>query len=66
MHTSIDSGLWSIRSGFNGHTLHITQRSTGAVRSVSRSALPSAERMAQMTERQFDAACRRAFHGWRE
>lgn len=58
---SVDSKLWSVR-GFNAGGVHITQRASGAIRTVSRGVLPSDSALAAMTERQFDAVCREAFH----
>ena len=59
---SVDSKLWSVRS-YNDAYAHITQRASKTIRTVARSKLPSAERIAAMTERQFDNMCRAAFHG---
>lgn len=61
---SIDSKLWSIRSGFGNYTLHIIQRASGVTRTVSRSALPSDTELAMMSEARFNKLCRDAFHNW--
>lgn len=58
---SIDSKLWSVRA-YNAGGLHITQRASGAVRTVSRGALPSDNALAMMSETRFDRVCREAFH----
>lgn len=60
---SVDSPHWSIREGFGGHTLHVIQRASGKTVIVSRSAFPSAEEVAAMTEARFNRLCREAFHG---
>lgn len=59
---SIDSKLWRVRS-YNVAYATIEQRASGIARVVSRCDLPSAERLAAMSEKQFDRACRAAFHG---
>ncbi len=59
---SVDSKLWALRV-LNAAYAHVTQRASGVTRQVMRRALPSDSAIEQMTERQFDAACRKAFHG---
>lgn len=58
---SIDSKLWQVRS-YNDAYAHITQRASGVVRTVQRSMLPSADALAAMSERRFDAVLRELFH----
>lgn len=58
---SIDSKLWRVRS-YNDADAHITQRSTGAIRTVRRNLLPGVERLAAMHERTFDAVLSELFH----
>jgi hypothetical protein len=58
---SIDSKLWRVRA-YNDAYAQICQRASGTWRVVSRCDLPSAERLAAMTERQFDSTLREAFH----
>ena len=60
---NISSALWSLRAFNTGQVVHVTQRASGAIRTVNRSALPSDEKLAAMHERTFDAVCRAAFHG---
>lgn len=58
---SIDSKLWSVRSYNDGYA-HITQRASGAIRTVSRSTLPSVDELAMMHELTFNRIMREAFH----
>jgi hypothetical protein len=58
---NIDSSLWSVRSYGDG-SAHITQRSTGNIRTVNRSTLPSVDDLAQMHELKFNRIMREAFH----
>ncbi len=58
---SVDSSLWQVRA-YGDSLLHITQRSTGTIRTVKREALPSADEVAMMHELRFNRLCREAFH----
>jgi hypothetical protein len=58
---NVSSKLWQVRS-YNDAYADITQIASKTIRVVARSKLPSAERIAAMTERQFDSMCREAFH----
>jgi hypothetical protein len=58
----IESKLWRVVS-YNAAYAHITQKASGVIRTVSRSALPSVDALAQMKEQQFNRICREAFHG---
>jgi len=59
---SIDTKLWSVRSYNDGYA-HITQRASGAIRTVSRGTLPSVNELAMMHELRFNSVMREAFHG---
>lgn len=61
---SIDSKQWRVRS-YNDAYAEIEQRASRTWRVVFRSALPSAEQLAAMTEQRFNAVLRAAFHGER-
>lgn len=58
---NISSKLWAIRA-YAPHSIAITQKASKITRYVTQSHLPSFEQLAAMTERQFDATCRRVFH----
>ena len=58
---SIDSKLWRVRSYNDGYA-HITQVSTGVIRTIPRSKLPRADTLAAYSEGVFDACMRNAFH----
>lgn len=59
---NIESKLWKLES-FNGAYVHILQKASGAMHTVSRGTLPSDNALAMMHEKQFDKVCREAFHG---
>jgi hypothetical protein len=58
---NVESKLWKVVSRNDAYA-HITQKASGTIRTVSRGTLPSVERIAAMSERQFDSLCREAFH----
>lgn len=58
---NIDTKAWSVRSYNDGYA-HITQRASGVIRTVPRSALPSVETLAMMHELTFNRTMRNAFH----
>ncbi len=59
---NVDSKLWSMRS-YNDGYVHVTQRATGAIRTVSTGDVPSVHRISMMHESAFDALARKLFHG---
>lgn len=57
-----ESKLWKAIS-YNDGDVHIIQKSTGVMRTFSRSVLPSANTLAAVNEVTFDRYLRNAFHG---
>jgi hypothetical protein len=62
---NVESKLWKVRA-INGWQIAIVQKASGMLRVMSRSALPSVDALAAMSERAFDTAARKAFHGERD
>lgn len=62
---NVESKLWHVRA-LNSAQLAVIQKASGTLRVVSRSALPDLATLSVITERQFDNAARKAFHGERD
>lgn len=58
---NIESKLWKVVS-YNDAYAHITQKASGAIRTVGRSTLPDADELAMISEHFFNRICREAFH----
>jgi hypothetical protein len=59
---NVESKLWKVRS-LNGYQIAIVQKASGMLRVFSRSALPSIDALAAMSETRFDSLVRKAYHG---
>jgi hypothetical protein len=59
---NVESKIWKVKA-INGYQIAIVQKASGMLRVFSRSALPSLDALAAMSETRFDSLCRKAFHG---
>jgi hypothetical protein len=58
---NIESKLWKLIS-YNDAYVHLIQKASGVIHTVSRGRVPNADTLAMMSERAFDNVCRDTFH----
>ncbi len=58
---NIESKLWKLKA-YAPHAIAVIQKASNVAHYVTESRIPPFDELAAMSERQFDAVCRKAFH----